>query len=168
MLAGKALTKLFYKKAHDESYYLGCSLGGRQGIKAAEIFPHDFDGLVAGSPALDFNNLVSWRASFLPITGSVYSSDFITPSTWTTLIHDEILYQCDGLDGVTDGIIEDPGFCDFRPEALLCTNSTTTHCLTLGQVRKVREIFSPLNGDLMASYGRAQNRNWLSCCLSYS
>ncbi|KAL9118283.1 MAG: hypothetical protein Q9187_005173 [Circinaria calcarea] len=147
VLIGKILTKLFYKKAHEKSYYLGCSLGGRQGIKASEMFPADFDGIVAGSPALDFNNLASWRASFFPISGSSNSSDFITASTWTTLIHNEILNQCDGLDGVVDGIIEDPNSCNFRPEALRCVKDTVGNCLTHAQVEVVRKIYSILYGE---------------------
>jgi hypothetical protein len=126
---------------------LGCSLGGRQGFKAAEMFPSDFDGIVAGSPALDFNNLASWRASFFPITGSLNSADFITTSTWTNLIHSEILRQCDGLDGVLDGIIEDPGLCNFMPEALMCNENTATECLTSVQVEMVRKVFSPFYGE---------------------
>ena len=141
------LAQRFYKKAYSKAYYLGCSLGGRQGIKTAEMFPTDFDGILAGSPALDFNNLVSWRASFFPITGSVNSSNFIPASTWTTLIHNEVLNQCDGFDGVIDGIIEDPSLCDFRPEALLCETDTLADCLTPNQVEIVREIFSPLYGE---------------------
>lgn len=144
---GKKLAKLFYKRTLKKSYYLGCSSGGRQGIKASEMFPKDFDGIVAGAPALDFNNLVSWRASFFPITGSVRSPDFIKPSTWKTLIHKEILKQCDDLDGVTDGILEDPNLCDFRPEALACANDTVTKCLTNVQVEMVRKIFSSLYGE---------------------
>ena len=123
-----------------------------QGVKAAEMFPSDFDGIVAGSPALDFNNLQSWRARFFPITGSASTSDFILPATWTNLIHGEVLNQCDGLDGAVDGIIEDPNLCSFRPEALLCKEKTTTDCLTSIQVEKVREIFSPFyreNGSLI-------------------
>ena len=146
-VAGKTLTNLFYNKAHDKSYFLGCSLGGRQGIKALEMFPAEFDGIVAGSPALDFNNLQSWRASFFPITGPPTSSNFISNSSWKTLIHDEILNQCDGLDGVNDGIIEDPNLCNFRPEALLCTKTTSTNCLTSTQVEMVRKLFSPLYGE---------------------
>lgn len=145
---GKKLMQSFYGKAHDKSYYLGCSLGGGQGIQAVEKFPGDFDGIVAGSPALDFNNLASWRASFFPITGAVDSPDFISASTWTTLIHNEILKQCDGIDGVLDGIIEDPNLCDFHPETLLCIDtSRETDCLTSTQVDKVRKIFSPLYTD---------------------
>jgi feruloyl esterase len=148
VLTGKKLVKAFYDKPHDKSYYLGCSLGGRQGIKAAEKFPGDFDGIVAGAPALDFNNLASWRASFYPITGAVSSPDFISASTWTSLIHDEILRQCDGIDGVVDGIIEDPNLCDFRPETLLCVDENgSADCLTSIQVEKVRKIFSPLYSE---------------------
>ena len=147
VVVGKRLTNLFYERAYDKSYYLGCSLGGRQGIKAAEMFPQDFDGIVAGSPALDFNNLQSWRASFFPITGPNTSSTFISESTWAGLIHDAILDQCDGLDGVTNGIIEDPNLCNFRPEALLCAQSTSTNCLTSTQVEIVRQVFSPFYGE---------------------
>ena len=146
-VAGKKLTRLFYDKAYTKSYYLGCSLGGRQGMKAAQMFPGDFDGIVAGSPALDFNNLQSWRASFFPITGPANSSAFIPPATWKTLIHDEVLNQCDGLDGAIDGIIEDPNLCNFRPEALLCKGNVSTNCLTSFQLGKVREIFSPFYGE---------------------
>lgn len=147
VLAGKKLTKSFYKKAHDKSYFLGCSQGGRQGFKASEMFPRDFDGIVAGSPALDFNNLFSWRANFFPITGSNSSTDFITPSLWTKLIHNEILNQCDRLDGAIDNIIEDPSLCDFQPESLLCANGATENCLTPVQVKTVRKIFEPLRGE---------------------
>ena len=146
-VAGKKLTSLFYDRASTNSYFLGCSLGGRQGIKAAEMFPDDFDGIVAGSPALDFNNLQSWRARFYPVTGRTNSSDFIPTAVWTNLIHDEVLDQCDGLDGAIDGIIEDPNLCSFRPEALLCQRNTTTQCLTSTQVEMVREIFSPFYGE---------------------
>lgn len=88
---GKKLTKLFYEGDISKSYYLGCSLGGRMGIKAAEKFPDDFDGIVAGAPAVDFNDLISWRASFYPITGAIGSENFISADAWKTTIHDEIL-----------------------------------------------------------------------------
>ena len=146
-VAGKILTSFFYSKAHTKSFFLGCSLGGRQGIKAAEMFPCDFDGIVAGSPALDFNNLQSWRARFFPITGRPNSSDYISTARWINLIHGEILNQCDGLDGAIDGIIEDPNLCSFRPEALLCRRKTTADCLTSTQVEMVREIFRPFHGE---------------------
>ncbi|KAL0263212.1 hypothetical protein SLS55_002190 [Diplodia seriata] len=145
---GKKLTKLFYDGDISKSYYLGCSLGGRMGIKAAEKFPDDYDGIVAGAPAVDFNNLVSWRASFYPITGAKGSDNFISADTWKTTIHNEVLNQCDGIDGAEDGIIEDPTLCHFNPETLLCSldATNTTTCLNAIQVGIVRQVFSPFFG----------------------
>ncbi|EPE29434.1 alpha/beta-Hydrolase [Glarea lozoyensis ATCC 20868] len=140
---GKSLTSAFYSKTILKSYYLGCSGGGRQGLKAAEKYPRDFDGIVIGAPALNFNYLSSWRMSFLNKTGSIGSLDFIRPQVWKGLIHDEVLRQCDGIDGIEDGILEDPRKCHFDPEPLLC-NGTGTNCLSPGQVQIVKSIFEPL------------------------
>ncbi|KAB8252939.1 tannase and feruloyl esterase-domain-containing protein [Aspergillus flavus] len=144
---GKEITQAFYGEPHRKSYYLGCSLGGRQGINSAVEFPDDFDGIIAGSPAVDFNSLVSWRASFFPITGSANSTDFISVSTWKDLIHAEVLTQCDTLDCVNDGIIEDPSLCNFCPEALKCTDDRINNCLSPAQVEIVRKVFSPMYGE---------------------
>ncbi|KAJ7812922.1 Tannase/feruloyl esterase [Mycena olivaceomarginata] len=106
------------------------------------------------APAVDFNNLASWRASFCPITGAIGSANFISADTWKTTIHNEVLNQCDAIDGAADGIIEDPTLCHFDPAMLLCpgdaTNSTT--CLNAVQVGMVRQIFAPFvypNGTLI-------------------
>lgn len=66
---GEAVVKAFYNKAQKYSYYLGCSTGGCQGLKAAQMFPNDYDGIIAGSPATDFNHLNSWGGHFYPLTG---------------------------------------------------------------------------------------------------
>ncbi|PYI04429.1 tannase and feruloyl esterase [Aspergillus sclerotiicarbonarius CBS 121057] len=144
---GKQLTQTFYSKAATKSYYIGCSFGGRQGINSAVLFPDDFDGIIAGSPALDFNNLVSWRASFFPITGTSSSPSFINQSDWENMVHLEVLRQCDTLDGVADGIIEDPSLCHFRPEAIMCTSDRVHNCLDVNQVDTVRRVLGPLYGN---------------------
>ena len=156
--AGKALTNAFYGREPDRSYFIGCSGGGRQGIKSAEMFPSgEFDGIVAGSPAVDFNDLYSWRARFLTVTGAVNSTNFITADMWTNLIHNEVLKQCDGIDGVMDGIITDPDLCRFDPTTIACSSDPSTaapdgSCLNPTQVDIVRTIFSPYrypNGTLI-------------------
>jgi feruloyl esterase len=112
------------------------------------MFPQDFDGIVVGAPAVNFNNLTSWRATFFDKTGPLNSSNFISADVWAGLIHDEVLRQCDAIDGVEDGIIENPTMCDFRPEALICGGGNATKgCLSTAQVQTVREIFSPLYGS---------------------
>lgn len=150
--AGKALLPPLYGNQANKSYMLGCSLGGRQSVKAVDMFPNDFDGVVAGSPAVDFNNLYSWRASFFPLTGSNTSATFISPDTWKTTVHNEILRQCDTIDGVADGIIEDPSLCRFDPDALLCGSTNSTNCLTSAQAETSRKIFNAYdwtNGTLL-------------------
>ncbi|KAH6614942.1 Tannase/feruloyl esterase [Boeremia exigua] len=150
--AGKSLAKSFYGKSHSKSYYLGCSLGGRQGIGSAEKFPGDFDGIVAGAPAVDFNDLVSWRARFFTITGAIGSPDFIPATAWKTWIHDEVLRQCDTIDKANDGIIEDPTLCKFNPSKLLCNGNSTADCLNNAQVEQLKTIFSDYkypNGQLI-------------------
>lgn len=116
------------------------------------MFPNDFDGIVAGSPAVDFNNLYSWRASFYPLTGNSTDVNFISATTWNTTIHNEVLKQCDEIDGVKDGIIEDPTLCHFNPQELLCQGYNTSNCLTADQVTIVEKIFSDYrrpNGELI-------------------
>lgn len=153
VVVGKALTKAFYGQQHKKSYYLGCSTGGRQAFKSIQDFPADFDGVVAGAPAVAFNNLSSWSGHFLLITGSPNASTFLTPEKWA-LVHQDILAQCDTLDGVKDGILEDPELCPYRPENLQCSpnSGNSSSCLTASQVLTVRQVFTDyygLNGSLI-------------------
>lgn len=146
VVVGKQVSAAFYGQEHDKSYYLGCSTGGRQGFKEAQDFPDDFDGLVIGAPGVSFNNLSAWSGSFFRETGTPDAETFIPLTMWP-VIHQDILDQCDGIDGYVDGIIEDPDLCSYRPESLLCAATNATDCLTGAQANTVREIFSPLYGE---------------------
>ena len=150
VVVGKQISKKFYTKSHTKSYYLGCSTGGRQGFKSAQSFPEDFDGIVAGAPALDFNNLNSWSGHFYLLTGAPGSPTYLTPEQWTA-VHSDIMAQCDGIDGYVDGIIEEPRLCQYRPESLICPPGTepanATTCITGAQARTVRAVFSDLYGE---------------------
>lgn len=148
VLLGKQLVSQYYGTPASKSYYYGCSTAGRQGLKAAQMFPDDFDGIVAGSPASDFNHLGSWSGHFLTLTGQNASDPrFMTLEQWLR-VHAEILNQCDLLDGVADGILEDSSICNFNPETLLCSRAgaNDTSCLTTTQAQTVRQVFSPLYG----------------------
>ncbi|KAG6845487.1 hypothetical protein H0H87_008384 [Tephrocybe sp. NHM501043] len=145
---GKQIVKAYYGRAHHKSYYLGCSTGGRQGTQAALKFPEDFDGIVAGSPATNWNNLQGWGAMLGRFVGApdpTGKPNFIPVALWNTIAA-EVLRQCDGLDGVEDGIITEPDACDFRPEAIECTTGQTTNCLTKAQVDVLHKIYRPLFG----------------------
>jgi feruloyl esterase len=147
---GKQIAEAYYGRPHSKAYYLGCSTGGRQGTQAALKFPTDFDGIVAGAPATDFNHLLHWTnmlAKYIGAPNPLSSPAYIRPRLWKTVAA-EVMHQCDALDGVLDGIITEPDECDFRPEALLCRGDTALDaCLTVPQVEALRKIYSPLYGN---------------------
>ncbi|KAG6847135.1 hypothetical protein H0H93_009924, partial [Arthromyces matolae] len=154
-LIGKQIVEAYYRRPHHKSYYLGCSTGGRQGTQAALKFPGDFDGIVAGSPATNFNNLQGWSAMLGRYIGAPNATDnpsFIPPDLWN-VIAQEVLKQCDALDGVLDGIITEPDACQFRPEALACIhNEITSSCLAQPQIDALNKVYAPLygtSGDLL-------------------
>jgi feruloyl esterase len=150
---GKETINQFYNKAADKSYYIGCSAGGAQGVQSAEKYPEDFDGIIAGAAANDFNHLQGWSAHFLTLTGAVGTDTFLTSADWTT-VQTYVLEQCDkAIDGVADGILEDPTQCKFDETKIpICSDSVTTSCLTSTQVETVGKVFKPLydaNGALI-------------------
>ncbi|KPM44575.1 putative feruloyl esterase B-2 [Neonectria ditissima] len=148
VVVGKQITKSFYARNFTNSYYLGCSTGGRQGMKSVQSFPGDFDGVVVGAPALAFNRLNGWSAHFYGLTGTPDSETFVPVNLWTTIVHDDIMRQCDEIDGYKDGVIEDVTLCNYRPESLICKpGQNTSTCLTGEQAGTVRKVFEPLYGE---------------------
>lgn len=145
---GKVIISSFYDQAQTRSYYLGCSGGGRQGLREAQEFPGDFDGIVVGAPAVAFSNLTSWRGSFYVRNGEPGDERFLTTEEWK-LVTDDVLARCDELDGFLDGIIEAPDLCNYRPDSLLCVEDggqRDENCLTAAQIATVRSVFSDFHG----------------------
>lgn len=144
VVAGKQVVEQYYGAAHTYAYFLGCSTGGRQGLKSAQEFPEDFDGIIAGSAASDLNHLIDWQGRFYLLTGFGTDDRAMSTEQWD-YVHDEVLVQCDeALDGVADGIIEDSSICDFNATVLLCGVSTDSRCLTDVQVTAVDNVYSQL------------------------
>ncbi|KAJ6624184.1 tannase and feruloyl esterase [Mycena sp. CBHHK59/15] len=147
---GKQIVDAYYGTPPAKSYFLGCSTGGRQGTQSALKFPEDFDGIVGGSPATDWNHLLGWENMITHYLGAttLNASDNTSPKLITSdlwpLVSAEVIRQCDALDGVVDGIITEPDGCDFRPEALQCTGTNTTGCLTSIQVETLKTSTPPI------------------------
>jgi hypothetical protein len=114
---------------------------------AAQRFPWDFDGIVAGAPDIDqggANMRALWIARvFLDNDGKpLLTHDALH------LTHEAVLKRCDMDDGVKDGIIGDPLACNFDPAELLCKSGQTSGCLTPAQVEVVRKLYSgPMTSD---------------------
>ena len=133
----KAIVNAFYGNAPKYSYWNGCSTGGRQGLKEAQMFPADYDGIIAGAPA-NRTALALWVAF-----AELKDPASYIPKEKYPLIHQAVLQACDARDGVQDGVIEDPTRCHFDPKVLLCKGADSASCLTAGQVEAARKIYSP-------------------------
>lgn len=144
VVAAKQIVAQYYNQEAAYSYYVGCSTGGRQGLQSAQMFPEDFDGIMAGSSTSDFNHLSDWTSRFLLITGFGEDDRSMSVNQWA-YVHEQVLNQCDEpLDGVADGIIEDPTICQFDASVLLCGTSSDSRCLTSTQVQAVWDVYSEL------------------------
>jgi len=130
----------YYDAGPKLSYWNGCSAGGRQAMKAAQRFPADFDGIIAGSPGLDWTGRA---AQAVRIAKRLEASDAARlPQVQRRLLHAAVVNACDTLDGVKDGLIEDPKRCRFDPGVLECKASDGPSCLTAPQVETARMIYS--------------------------
>lgn len=168
-LAGKALTQLYYHRSPRESYFNGCSTGGRQAMVEAERFPWDFNGIIAGAPPLNFtaNSLAQLWAALAATDAD--GQAILTPAA-IRLVHQAVLAQCDLDDGVRDGIVGNPAACDFDPGRLLCKAGRSKGCLSLAQVAAVRKIYAgPFSGTDSLSQGgymRGSELQWIGPDLS--
>ncbi len=137
----KRLAKVYYGSAPVRSYYMGCSTGGRQGLMLAQRFPDDFDGIVAGAPVLDFTGTVTQYA----VMDAAFRKTPI-PFAKLGLLATKVYAKCDGVDGLVDGLIDDPWHCDFQPARHLpkCSNGNGADCFTAGEIATLTTIYSPV------------------------
>ncbi|KAL7624643.1 hypothetical protein AAE478_006213 [Parahypoxylon ruwenzoriense] len=128
--AGMELVRLYYGTGAAETYYVGCSTGGRQGFQNAHLYPEDFDGMLLGSPDIDWLRIVASKGIL---------------AVWQAIVEAQIR-QLDSLDGVTNGIIDEPTKHRFDPARLVCGTSVlnSTLCLSPQQVESVRRAYEPI------------------------
>lgn len=136
----KTIIGAFYGRGPKFSYWNGCSTGGRQGLMEAQRYPEDFDGIVAGAPANYWSHLMSgivWaaQAAHKDQPGNL-------PAAKLSLLHEAVLRACDALDGVKDGVLEDPTRCNFDPKLLECKGADEPACLTAPQVEGARKMYA--------------------------
>ena len=117
-VVGKALTRAFYGKVPRYSYFVGGSTGGRQGLMEAQRYPQDYDGIISACPAINWHRFLP--SDLWPQVVMVAAKNFV-PKAKLDAATAAAVAACDALDGVTDGVIDDPARCAYDPKALVGT-----------------------------------------------
>jgi serine/threonine protein kinase len=138
----KTIIRAFYGQSPQWSFFEGCSNGGREALMEAQRFPDDYQGILAGAPAIPAIRLLT--AGLYNISTS--SPTYIPPAK-IPAISAAVLAACDAKDGVTDGIINDPRQCHFDPAVLLCRGAESEACLTAPQVAQLKKIYAGLKNS---------------------
>jgi len=140
-VVAKAIIDAFYGSRPKFSYWNSCSSGGRQGLMEAQRFPADYDGIVAGAPANPPTRLASWNV-YVGQAALKNPANTI-PAAKYPMIHQAVLNACDALDGLKDGLIDEPTRCHFDFKSLQCANQDSSTCLTAPQADLARLTTNP-------------------------
>jgi feruloyl esterase len=136
-LAAKQLVKSYYRaETIRRAYFDGCSNGGKMGLIEAARFPNDYDGIISGSPWLDPVGTSLWS-----LKNTKALLDGYIPAAKFQAVNAAILKQCDKVDGVADGLIQNPAKCTFQPDALV------PETLTQKQADALKLIMSPVRDE---------------------
>lgn len=168
---GKKITIAFYSRALkrpqkiSRSYMSGCSGGGRDGFVAASSFPEEFDGIVAGSAY----NLVGSAFQFGgAAVATLRSGDAYIPPSLVARIDQIVKAQCDKVDGVEDGLIQNPAACDFRPERDLprCDGrASSDRCFTQAQIDTISTVLTAVTDEdgniVQPGYSLSELQPWI-------
>lgn len=136
----KSIIDAFYGSMPTLSIFNGCSQGGRQGVTEAARYPADFDGIIAGAPAVNFVHLHAGRVALNRSVNTTPASAI--PASKYPVIHQAVLSACDANDGVADGVLENPGACSFDPKVLQCSAHDNAACLTASQVESAKNMYA--------------------------
>jgi hypothetical protein len=148
--AARQIIAQHYGKAADRSYFAGCSTGGREAMLMAQRYPLQFDGIVAGAPAMrtnfsgigdqwvavSLNQVAPKNAQGQPITRSALSDGD------KKLVIDGLLNACDAGDGIKDGMVFNINACRFDPKTLVCKGDKAEGCLSAAQAAALDKGFA--------------------------
>jgi hypothetical protein len=135
----KKIATDYYAKPVMFSYWSSCSNGGRQGLLEAQRYPDDFDGIVANAPWVDqtgFTIGALWNQRAL--------SEAPVPLAKMPLVAERVMAKCDAVDGLKDGLIDDPRTCRFDParDVPACRDSAgASDCLTAAEAGTLKKIY---------------------------
>lgn len=156
----------------DKAYFVGCSAGGHQAMSEAQRFPDDYDGIVAGDPA---NNRIRQTFGFMWSWTATHAADGkpILTHAKLAMVTKAVVEACDAVDGLKDGLIDDPRKCRFDPAKLACrSGADESTCLTQAQVEAIKKVYdgakNPRTGEQIytgwprgsEAFGESAGQSW--------
>ena len=145
-IRSKAIIETYYSRQPKFSYFAGCSNGGRQALMAAQRFPEDWDGILAGTPS----NYLTYTATMKiwNITAQWGEAGGNIPLEKLSVIQAGALAACSSEAHVINGVATDPRFCRYDPELLDCQSASEKSCLTISQAQALKKIYAgPIDPD---------------------
>ena len=154
--ASKSVVRFYYGRPPVYTYFEGCSTGGRQGLMEAQRYPDDFDGIVAGAPVFDYQRL---NITHVWMAQRVFADNFAgnlafdkdgdgVPESLTKweILRDAVVAKCDALDGIRDGVIDDPPSCPFNPvvdlaQRMCPAGENRDDCFTPRQMQTIQDLY---------------------------
>jgi feruloyl esterase len=150
-VAGQVITAAYYGRAPRHSYFVGCSQGGQEALMEAQRYPADYDGIVAGDP--DYNQTHHEVGAHLWVVATLYGQPGSRlGDAQARLVGEAVNRACDALDGVRDGVLEDPRRCHYDPGVLQCPGADAPDCLNAAQVQAVRRLWDGPDAAAGAGY----------------
>jgi feruloyl esterase len=160
------------------NYYIGTSQGGREALTVAQRYPADYDGVSANVPIVGFSTLM--LAPELIRIHEKPSANWVTPAK-VNAIRGEFMRQCDALDGLADGIINNYMACraifditqgarNRKPwAAKRCPNNVDPNpddtsaaaCLTDGQITTLEFTYSRYRFSTPLAHGTQSFGMWV-------
>ena len=145
----KQIIQRFYGTPARKSYFMGCSNGGREAMMAAQRYPTEFDGIVAGNPGFRLAYAAvgeAWDSQqFMRVAPVNAQGEKIVASAFTQaeldLVSGAVLARCDARDGLEDGVINAWEQCDFQPSILQCPAGGAGDCLSGEKVEVLKAVF---------------------------
>ena len=146
----KKLINDFYGRPQQFAYYKGCSTGGRQGVMAAQRYPEDFDGIIAG--ALANRHIQMHTAGVARGIHLARHPDQQLTQAKADLVSRTVMETCDTH---KEGFLNNPRACQVDFKKLACAPGTDTdRCLTAAQLQTVDMFYNGLKnskGELIFS-----------------
>ena len=134
----KKIATRYYDRSISYSYWNSCSNGGRQGLLEAQRYPDDFDGIVANAPWVDQTGFTM---------GAIWNQKALTEAPVSlakvNMVAAKVMAKCDGVDGLVDGLIDDPRSCRFDParDVPACSQADSSDCLTSAEAATLTKIY---------------------------